>query len=101
MLGGYIVGMFAGALMWSVSIAWQFTDPVLEHTVTILFGALATGLAMFLMVITKTEHPPAAAIALGLVLNEWDVLTLVVVISGVVGLSILKRLVLPVLMDLV
>jgi CBS-domain-containing membrane protein len=55
---------------------------------------------MFLMVVTRTEHPPAAALALGLVLNEWSPLTLLVVISGVVGLSICKRLVLPILMDL-
>jgi CBS-domain-containing membrane protein len=65
----------------------------------IVFAALATGLAMFLMVVTKTEHPPAAA--LGLVLNEWTPLTLVVVILGVTALSICKRLVLPLLMDLV
>jgi CBS-domain-containing membrane protein len=55
---------------------------------------------MFVMVITKTEHPPAAALALGLVLNEWDFLTLVVVIVGVIVLTICKRLVLPILMDL-
>jgi len=48
----------------------------------------------------QTEHPPAAALALGLVLNEWSLLTLVVVIIGVVALSICKQLVLPILMDL-
>lgn len=66
----------------------------------IIFGALATSTAMFVMVVTRTEHPPAAALALGLVLNEWNLLTLVVVLGGVIGLSILKRLVLPMLMDL-
>jgi len=66
----------------------------------IIFGAIATDLTMFVMVVTKTEHPPAAALALGLVLNEWDLLTLVVVIVGVIALSIFKRLVLPILMDL-
>ena len=55
---------------------------------------------MFLMVVTKTEHPPAAALALGLVLNEWTLLTLAVVIVGVIALSICKQLVLPILMDL-
>lgn len=101
LIGGYVVGMLAGALMWLVSVPWQFANPVLEHAVTILFGALAIGLAMFLMVVTKTEHPPAAALALGLVLNEWDMVTLLVVFSGVIALSLLKRLVLPVLMDLI
>ena len=74
---------------------------MLAHVSLIVFGALATGLAMFLMVVTKTEHPPAAALALGLVLNEWTALTLLVVVVGVVTLSICKRMVLPHLMDLV
>ncbi len=55
---------------------------------------------MFVMVIMKTEHPPAAALALGLALNERNVLTFVVVIVGVIALSIFRRLVLPILMDL-
>jgi CBS-domain-containing membrane protein len=55
---------------------------------------------MFAMVVTKTEHPPAAALALGLVLNEWDLLTIGVVMAGIAGLSIFKRMVLPLLMDL-
>jgi CBS-domain-containing membrane protein len=53
------------------------------------------------MVVTRTEHPPAAALALGLVLNEWDVVTLAVVLTGVVALSLIKGLVLPILMDVV
>jgi CBS-domain-containing membrane protein len=53
------------------------------------------------MVVTHTEHPPAAALALGLVLNEWDLITLAVVLIGVIGLSVIKRMVLPMLMDLV
>ena len=35
-----------------------------------------------------------------LILNKWSLLTLLVVISGAVGLSICKRLVLPILIDL-
>ena len=67
---------------------------------TIALGALATGVAMFAMVVTETEHPPAAALALGLVLNEWNALTLVVILSGVAMLSIVKRLVMSLLLDL-
>jgi len=55
---------------------------------------------MFVMVITKTEHPPAAALPLGLALNERDVLTFVVVIVGMIALRFFRRLVLPILMDL-
>lgn len=100
MIGGYLVGIVAGCLMSVPHNALTYSDPVVAHAFDIFFGALATGLAMLIMVITKTEHPPAAALALGLVLNEWDFLTLFVVIAGVVALSICKRLVLPMLMDL-
>jgi CBS-domain-containing membrane protein len=56
---------------------------------------------MFTMVVTRTEHPPAAALALGLVLNEWNLLTLGVVLAGVVALSLIKQLILPALLDLI
>ena len=100
LIGGYLAGILAGSLMATLNIAFDFSDVVTAHASMVLFGALATGLAMFLMVVTKTEHPPAAALALGLVLNEWTLLTLAVVIVGVIALSICKQLVLPILMDL-
>ena len=100
LIGGYLAGILAGSLMATLNIAFEFSDVITAHASMVVFGALATGLAMFLMVVTKTEHPPAAALALGLVLNEWTLLTLVVVIVGVVALSICKQLVLPILMDL-
>lgn len=101
LVGGYLMGMLAGSLMSTVNAGIGITDPAMAHASLIVFGALATGTAMFLMVVTKTEHPPAAALALGLVLNEWTGLTLVVIIFGVIVLSLVKRLVLPHLMDLV
>ena len=100
LIGGYLAGVLAGSLMATLNIAFDFSDVITAHASMVVFGALATGLAMFLMVVTKTEHPPAAALALGLVLNEWTLLTLVVVIVGVAALSICKQLVLPILMDL-
>lgn len=100
LIGGYVVGILAGTLMSGLYSIFQFDGATVAYAVMILFGALATALAMFLMVATKTEHPPAASLALGLVLNEWELLTLVVVLAGVAALSIIKRLVLPHLMDL-
>lgn len=101
LVGGYVVGMAVGCV---VSLAFKLlpiADPVIEHAVMILFGAIAISLAMLAMVVTRTEHPPAAALALGLVLNEWDLVTLIVVMAGIVALSLVKRLVLPTLMDLI
>ena len=64
-------------------------------------GALAISLAMFGMVVMRTEHAPAAALALGLVLNHWDPLTLAVVLIGVTVVSLVKQLILPLLIDLI
>ncbi len=100
LIGGYVVGIIAGYLMATLNMAFNFSGVANVHLGVIVFGALATGFAMFLVVATKTEHPPAAALALGLVLNEWDGMTLVVVMAGIIVLSICKQLVLPFLMDL-
>lgn len=100
LVGGYLVGTAAGVLMSVLEHALRVSDPTYAHALMVLFGACSISLAMFLMVVTRTEHPPAAALALGLVLNEWDLLTIAVVLGGVVSLSLFKRLVLPYLMDL-
>jgi CBS-domain-containing membrane protein len=101
MIGGYIVGILAGGSMSYLYTSLDISIVFIENAAIIVFGALAMSMAMFVMVVTKTEHPPAAALALGLVLNEWNLLTLGVVLAGIVGLSIFKRMVLPLLMDLV
>ena len=100
MIGGYVVGIFVGALM--ATLKTMIDVPAgADHATMVVFGAIAISLAMFIMVVTRTEHPPAAALALGLVLNEWGLLTLAVVLAGVIGLSIIKQLVLPALLDLI
>lgn len=101
MIGGYLVGIVAGGLMamlrGDVDLALHLAG---DHHLVVIFGALATGLAMLLMVLTRTEHPPAAALAMGLVLNEWDPMTLVVIIIGIVFLATFKHVVRPWLRDL-
>jgi CBS-domain-containing membrane protein len=100
LIGGYLVGLVSGVAMSSLD-ALIATSGAWDHAVMIIFGALAISLAMFSMVVTRSEHPPAAALALGLVLNEWDLATLLVILSGVILLSVIKQIVLPMLLDLV
>lgn len=100
LIGGYAIGIVAGVLMATLDTAIGATG-AWEHAIMVVFGAMAISAAMFSMVVTRTEHPPAASLALGLVLNEWTLVTLVVIMTGVIVLSIVKWLVLPVLMDLV
>ncbi len=100
MIGGYVVGIFVGSILATLKTMID-VSAVTDHAVMVIFGAMAISLAMFTMVVTRTEHPPAAALALGLVLNEWSLLTLFVVLFGVIGLSIIKQLILPALLDLI
>ncbi len=100
MIGGYFIGIVAGGLLGTLEQALHFNSAGATHQEMVVFGALATGVAMFLMVITKTEHPPAAALALGLVLNAWDWPTLAFIMGGITFLSIIKQIVMPLLMDL-
>jgi hypothetical protein len=44
-----------------------------------------------IMVSTNTEHPPGAAIAFGLVFQEWDLLTIIVVLAGISAISGIKE----------
>lgn len=100
LIGGYVVGIICGSAMAGLDSLFVFAAPMLTHAVMVFFGAIAISLAMFFMVVTRTEHPPAAALALGIVLNEWNLLTLAVVLTGVILLSLVKQIVLPWLLDL-
>lgn len=100
LIGGYLVGIIAGAPIGLLAQEIQANTAAGFLDVAPVLGALATGLAMFGMVATKTEHPPAAALALGLVLNEWDWFTLALVVGGVTLLSLFKQFVRPYLTDL-
>jgi CBS-domain-containing membrane protein len=73
---------------------------VSQRTLSIVFGALSVGLTIFLMVVTDTEHAPATSVALGLMLEKWDYLTIVFVLCGIVFISTLKWLLKPVLKNL-
>lgn len=67
-------------------------------------GGIAVGTAAFLMVITDTEHPPAAGIALGMALSPSIQLNLtgaVLAVIAAVLASVLKRILAPWLKDLI
>ena len=101
LIGGYVVGVTVGCgLSLLASMAAARGLPVEGRTLGILFGAVAVGLAMFIMVITNTEHPPGAAVALGFVLNDWQPMTIVIVLAGIVLISLVKELARERLIDL-
>jgi CBS-domain-containing membrane protein len=102
LIGGYLIGTVVGCGCYYLSTLPVFEQlPILQEGSRVVFGALSVGLAILSMVVTNTEHPPAAGLALGFVLNEWDFWTVVVVLAGIVLLAVLKTLLRPVLVDLV
>ena len=101
MLGGYAVGTVVGCSLSWLAAMLTASSGLDARLMQIVFGAIAMGLTFFLMVLTDTEHPPAAALALGYVLNEWDLGTVAVVIAGIGTLVIVKEIFRQRLMDLV
>ena len=103
LIGGYIVGLAVGSLgFWFHSLAvlpetlWAIPEfPV------VAIGAATVALSIFVMVITNTEHPPAAGLALGFVLlTELRWITPAAVLAGVLLLALTKTLLRPFLRDL-
>lgn len=76
------------------------TFNVSSQTIHIIFGAISVGITMFLMVILDTEHPPAVGMSLGLVLNDWNYLTIIFIYTAVVIMYTVKYLLRNVLIDL-
>lgn len=99
MIGGYLVGIATGFLCRS---ALELLPPgTQDASVTyVLLGGLAVGISIFIMVVTNTEHPPAASIALGLVLNGFEPRVILFIVLGIVSLSVIKLLLKPLLKNL-
>jgi CBS-domain-containing membrane protein len=90
-IGGYVIGAAIGTGCYWLARTQGAEHPLAIKYITIASAATAVGLAIFLMTITDTEHPPAAGVALGLTLQEWSYLSVVVVLVGIVVLSLSKR----------
>lgn len=101
LLGGYAVGITVGSLFKLLWMSPLFaTVPFLTDRGDVVFGALAIGCTIFLMVLLNFEHPPACGMALGVILNEFDIRVLLIVIIGVAALTALKTLMKPFLRNL-
>ena len=98
-IGGHIMGLIAGALCY-----FALLYPPLRVSGRLLYicaAALSVGLSILLMVITDTEHPPAATTALGIVAYGWSLWTAIFVLLFAVALSLVRFLLRPWLRELV
>ncbi len=102
LLGGYLVGITVGVVLHYIASSAFVSVFLPTHSFTIaVFGAIAVGIAIFVMVATDTEHPPAAGISLGLILNVWDIRTIFFIIAAVIVLASIKKILKPFLLDLI
>jgi len=93
LIGGHVVGVACGAFCYFVILKLLLGDLAVEREwISWFVYALSVGLSIFLMTITNTEHPPAAATALGLVSHVWLWQTVVFILACAIGLAIIKRL---------
>lgn len=102
LIGGYIIGISVGALFFHLSqLPGMMSMPVSANTVFIIFAAMSVGGAIFGMVITNTEHAPAAGLSLGLVVTSWSYIDLLFVMCAVLFMAVMRRLLQPVMIDLI
>ncbi len=101
LVGGYLTGIVAAFACHLVSLLFEGSSLLfLSQNSMEISGAMAVGFSMFLMVVLNTEHPPASALALGLVLDSFPWNTALIALAGISLLSLVKQLLKPYLIDL-
>jgi CBS-domain-containing membrane protein len=102
LVGGHVVGVLCGTFCCCAILNGPFGEFIKGWEFTTLFVyAFAVGLSIFLMVITNTEHPPAAGTALGIAAHAWSLRIVIFVVISVVILSVIWWLLRSHLKDLV
>ncbi|MHA1505856.1 MAG: HPP family protein [Candidatus Asgardarchaeia archaeon] len=91
-IGGHMVGLFSGSLFSLI--------PQTSFIFSITLYSFAVGLSIFMMVVTDTEHPPAAGTALGVVVRGFSLNVAIAVITSSLILSAVHHLLRPLLRDL-
>jgi len=88
LIGGHVLCMVIG-LLCSIPFRLDLLA-VTEHTAGIL-GAAAVALAIFIMVVTDTEHPPAAGNALAFAVTVVDIEHILFTLGAVVASSLIRH----------
>ena len=101
LLGGYTIGIASGVFMSMVyGKLCTVGDFGYSRFIFAAAAAAAVGIAILFMVILNMEHAPAAGIALGLVVNQWDIFNLQFIILSVLIIALVKRSLRTFLIDL-
>ena len=100
-IGGHLVAGLIGA-----GVSYILQIPGLEiyasetRYIVDIAAALSVGIGIFFMVVTNTEHPPAAGTSLGLVIYGFDWTSVVFIISSAILLSLVRIVLRPRMINL-
>lgn len=103
LIGGYTVGISIGIIFFYLENRIHYLsiiEPQINHPLSYVLAAIAVGLTIFIMTVTNTEHAPAAGISLGLVINQWDITSLLFIITSMLVMVGVKCLLKPYLINL-
>lgn len=89
-LGGYFIGIVLGILSYHLaSVIFFYSGHLWIYQV---MGGVVIGLSILIMTMTNTEHPPAAGLALGLVLQGYNIISVIVIFAAVIVIMVVKYL---------
>lgn len=101
LIGGYFTAILIGALMHYLSDDVQMWFDILPNVALMMTAGLAVGSAVFIMSLLNVEHPPAAGLTLGLVIEPWNLQVLAVIMLFAILIAGLRTILRPYIRDLV
>ncbi|KAA1294432.1 MAG: HPP family protein [SAR202 cluster bacterium] len=86
-IGGHVVAIIIALIIVGVVQIFNIGDSRLILNIS---AAISVGIGIIIMVITNTEHPPAAGTSLGLIIHGFDWSSVVFIIASTILLSIIR-----------
>ena len=100
-VGGHLVaGLVGAAISFILQVPGLEIYAIETRYVLDIAAALSVGIGIFLMVVTNTEHPPAAGTSLGLVIYGFDWASVAFIILSAVLLSLVRIILGPRMINL-
>jgi len=101
LIGSYIFAIF-GAWVCSMLMSLILNVfPDFQRDIALaIFGAIVVGTVVFITVVTETEHPPASALALGLLISGFSFLKAAESIIAITIIAIMRKIFKKNMMDL-
>lgn len=90
LLGGQLIGTGAGMVCSKIVHVGLLSGITGQQMETAIFGSVAVGLAIFLMVVIDMEHPPAAGTALSLVVSQWTIYSIAFIGGATILLAVVR-----------